>query len=96
MAGGEKFGIYRLDLSEGFAGGEAVDKCCIRSGRVLKEAGRLIRRKVVSTRCVYELRSGGLPEKRIEEAARQGVIEDADTAPDARYYVKRQRAARQS
>src|SRR5260370_15321008 len=42
-----EIGSYRLDLSEGLAAGKTIEKCCIRSGRILKEAGRFIRRAVV-------------------------------------------------
>src|ERR1700730_2212673 len=77
-----KIGIDGLNLSESLSGAVAVKKCAIRSSRIFEEAGLLIRRKVVSTNCVrvQERRVAG----EIEGTSRQGIIKDADTAPDHR------------
>src|ERR1700730_10378847 len=72
---------YRCpDLRERFSRGEAVEKRCIRGGRILKEAGIFTGRKVVARDCVGIVKRGISKMERIDECARHRIIKETDTA----------------
>src|SRR5258706_14768270 len=81
--GRREVGNRGLNLGKSFTGGKAFDECVIGSGSILREAGALIGRKVVSGNGVG-VQERGIACKNPREVAQHRVIKDADSTSNYR------------